>query len=290
MSSTRGAILTPARLDVVVCAHARDAGYLLPLVLRHYARNFGPKGNLVIVTNDCGVMSRLLEEEDVDGTVVDENDILSTAERRLSGWHKQLVLKLRSDAVVQTDPFCTLDADTVILRPITVADLLSDGEPILYFNRDPYTHSHHRYELVRVRALAEVLGIEPVRCLELAEFVITLFCYRTRHLQGLRERLVELYGAEPFAELLGGIEDTPQNRQLAGEWTLYALYLLDYLHLQIPVKNSRSAYLREIHRQKDLESDPFDAKVVHFVDKAFDVAAIEARLESLGLSAGSDHR
>jgi hypothetical protein len=171
----------------------------------------------------------------------------------------------------------------VILRRIVSEDLVDGNEPVLYYNRDPYTDAHHRYELGRLQALAEVLQVDPRRCSELVEFVIPLFCYKAEHLRGLRARLVELYGSDPWATLLAGRPDTPEQRQLFGEWTLYALYLLDHLGLEVPVRNSNSAYLREIHRQHDLDRDPLDARIVHFVDKNFEVADIELRLAQRGL-------
>jgi len=58
---------------------------------------------------------------------------------------------------------------------------------------------------------------------------------------------------------------------------LYAVFLLDVLKIKMPVKNSRNRFIAQVHSAKEFAAFHFDAHVVHFVDKSFDVPQILAR-------------
>src|SRR4051812_18442071 len=120
-----------------MCVHHREIEYLLEMVLRSYKLNFLPKGRLMLITNDVPQLRSFIERigftEQV--TISDDHDWLSKQELELPGWFRQQIIKLRAYEFCETENFCCLGADTVLLQPITESDLTDNGRPMLY-----YTH------------------------------------------------------------------------------------------------------------------------------------------------------
>ena len=129
-----------------MCVHSRDVGYLLELVLRSYEVNFLPKGRLILISNDLTSLKSFVDEIGLKTpvTLYEDKDWLSEEEMQLPGWYKQQLIKLRSYKFCDTENFCNLGADTVLLQPITESDLIDNGFPVLY-----YTHhllpEHNRW-------------------------------------------------------------------------------------------------------------------------------------------------
>lgn len=67
-----------------------------------------------------------------------------------------------------------------------------------------------------------------------------------------------------------------------GEWTLYALYVLDVLEGVAPVRNgSAERWAAQVHSRRDMEKpDRYDCRIVHFAWKEPGAAAIIADLKA----------
>lgn len=270
---------TPA-LDTFVCVHSRDVGYLLEAVLRSYDVHFMPKARLILITNDAPHLRGFLNRTGVgQGAIVtSDGEWLSEREMALPGWFRQQIIKLRSYEFCQTDNFCNLGADTILLQPIYASDLIDGDFPILYYTRHRLPNPHFRYEQERIQHIARILRVDPVNARRYVDFINDLFSFNRTALTGLNELLRERYGDEPYVTLLEGMADSNQNRNKFGEWTLYSVYLLDYLQRRVTLRNTRPTFLHQVHSKLALHLYPFNTKVAHFVGKDFDVDYIEQQI------------
>jgi hypothetical protein len=277
--------LTKQRLDTFICAHHRDVGYLLELVLRSYEVNFQPKGRLIMITNDLPILQTFVEKLGLKTPVVfyGDSDWLSDEEMKLPGWYKQQLIKLRSYKFCDTENFCNLGADTVLLQPITESDLLANSKPILYYTRHLLPDNHVRYERERVRYVAGMLKVEPVNSLRYVDFINDLFCFNREWLTGLDMYLKQLYGENAFVNMLKGLDDRMENRNRFGEWTLYSVYLLDKLHANVTLRSTGNGYLHQVHSNLSLRTYRFNTKVAHFVSKGLDVDYIKRQISKRNL-------
>lgn len=260
-------------LDTFMCVHQRDVGYLLELVLRSYQLNFLPKNNMTMVTNDVPHLQAFLErmgwEKQV--TVTNDNEWLSKEEAQLPGWFRQQLIKLRAYKFCKTENFCNLGADTVLLQPIHLEDLVYDGRPISYYTRHMLPDNHYRYEKERIGHVANFLQIQAVRAYKYVDFINDLFCFNRENLMSLDAYMEGLYGENPYGKLLSGMEDSTKNRNKFGEWTLYSVYVLDKLNQPVMMRNTRQGFLHQVHSNLSLRTYRFNTKVVHFVGKNFDL-------------------
>lgn len=276
-------------IDVFMCVHRRDVGYLFELALRSYLRNFEPKGTLMLVTNDQPFLAEFIANlglADV-ATVTSDNEWLSQRELMLPGWYRQQIIKLRAYEFCTTEHFCNLGADTVLLQPITSADLIADDFPVLYYRRHRVPNPHILFEYQRVTAIGHILKTHPWRAYRYGDFISDLFCFDRATMQSLNVKMQQLYGSEPYHTVLHGLGSGPENYNKFGEWTLYSVYLLDCLKLDLTMRNAAAGFLYQAHSERDFRRYRFDSKVVHFVSKDFDLGRIESELGKRGILRGT---
>lgn len=273
--------------DTFMCVHRRDVDYLLGLVLRSYQVNFLPKRKLIFVTNDKPYLQNFVEGLDlgVEMRFSSDDEWLSKRELELPGWYKQQIIKLRAYDFCETRNFCNLGADTILLQPLTQDDLTVNGTPILYYSPHWLPDPHYLYERQRVKHVARILQMEPLRARRYTDFINDMFCFNREDLLGLNAYLETLYGKDSYVQLLSGLNtSTDQNK--FGEWTLYSVYLLDYLKKDVPLRNSEKGFLYQVHSHRLLKRFQFDTKVAHFVGKDFSIDYIKQQLQRHELPLG----
>jgi hypothetical protein len=230
-------------------------------------------------------VQRLIRQFGLDSktTVLADDEALPSEYHPLPGWLRQQVVKLMADTIAKSDYIACMGADTIILKSVEWQDLVSDNGPILYFNRYPQASSHLEYERKRVRSVARLLAVDPVRSLPFGDFVMDLCLFERRHLLQLRAHVDRIHGESGLLSILPERCETLDDKLQFGEWSLYAVYLLDIIHAENEVRNSASAYLAQVHSQRDLEKFTFDSQIVHFVSKEFDTTEIIHCLKARGL-------
>jgi hypothetical protein len=266
-------------LDAFMCVHSRDIAYFLEASLRSYQQHFPSKGNLTLVTDNPSALKAFLNEKDLvpNAFVTGDNDWLSTRELRLPGWFRQQIIKLRAFEFCQTDTFCNLGADTLLLRPIETTDLVDQGQPVLYYSSHTLPDPHYLFEKKRVRNVAKILDVAPLRSLLYVDFINDFFCFKREWLIALNDVIVSKYGAEPYVKLLEGFSVSKDQTRF-GEWTLYSVFILDVMKQSPTVRDARGAYLTQIHSRLGLALSRLDSKIVHLVAKSFDPDAIRQKL------------
>jgi hypothetical protein len=291
--SPADASAAPHQLDTFVCVHSRDLEHLFELALRSYEVNFQPKGQLFLITNDLPALRELLARTGLGAGahLMADNDLLSASEQTLPGWYRQQIIKLRAYEFCQSENFCNLGADTLLLQPVPAADLIAGGLPILYYNGPgrrgliaPDFWMDRWYELARLDYIARILRVRPTVARHYVDFIFDLFCFNRAYLADLHQYLVKQYGPDCFYTLLNGLGDA--DRKQFGEWTLYSTYLLDCVGAPVEVRDSAASFLRQIRNRRILQSYQFDSKVVHFVDKTLDPREIAARIAGSALPLG----
>lgn len=284
---------TAPSIDAFMCVHSRDLACLFELALRSYEVNFQPQGRLFLISNDLDALRAVLDRTGLGGgaELISDDDCLSVKERALPGWYRQQIIKLRSYEFCETDSFCNLGADTLLLQPVTSADLISGGRPILYFNGprpaslvSPDFWLDRWYELTRLDYVARILQVNPAISRRYVDFIFDLFCFHREYLVDLNRYIEGLYGSEPYHHLLAELGDS--DRKQFGEWTLYSMFLLDCIGAPVEVRSSAASFLRQIRNQRILRTYRFDSKVVHFVDKGTDPAEISRRIIASDLPLG----
>lgn len=271
-------------LDTFICVHHRDVGRLLELVLRSYELNFRPKGRLTIITNDVEQLRAFCDRTGVavDATLTADADWLSREEMELPGWYRQQLIKLRSYEFCETPNFCNLGADTVLLQPIELNDLISNDFPLLYYSTH-HLHDilHVRFEKERIRNVGQILQTPTANAEQYVDFINDLFCFNGATLRELNAYLERLYGSAPFVKLLRGSDDSVRNK--FGEWTLYSVYLLDVLKRPVTLRNTKPDFLYQVHGKLAMLTYRYDTKVAHFVSKDFDIDRIEEKISQHNL-------
>ena len=286
---------TGEQIDVFICVHERDLGPLFEIVLNAYTTYFQPKGQLVLISNNLSQLRAFLTRTGLvrDARLLADDEILSPQERTLPGWYRQQAIKLHAAEFTTTERFCNLGADAVLLQPVTADDFMSGGRPILYYSKGTTPRDyvlgfpHLRYERARVENVGRILHIEPRRAMRYGDFILDLFCFERQYLKQLHQYLEQLYGPEPFYEILRYLGDGhadsgfrkgnwTQNR--FGEWTLYSVFILDALGAPVAMKNAARGYFEQVHSQRALQYARFEAKIVHLVAKDLDFAVVRARL------------
>jgi hypothetical protein len=273
-------VSSAASMDTFICVHRRDIDYLLELTLKQYELNFEPAGELVLICNDLPYLKRFMDERGHPRNVhlSTDADWLSTQEMTLPGWYRQQIIKLRSHQFCDTQNFCNLGADTLLLQPISDADLVHDEMPVLYYTRHRVPDLHFCYEWLRLRNVAKLLQVRPARSRRYVDFINDLFCFNRTELLGLDEYLTERYGDNYFYALLKDMGEARSNQKRFGEWTLYSTFVLDHLRRDVELRDTGAGFLRQLHDRPALARFGFDTKVAHFVGKDFDLEYIQARL------------
>jgi len=266
-------------IDVLMCVGPRDVGRLFPYSLQSCVNRFECLNNIVIVTpvkNDVlNVLSQnkaWLAEANI--VVLDDHDVLSERLLEWPSWCKQQVIKLHADTLCTTPVVACLGADTIIFNRINASHLFSDSAPILYYNRYTHTSKHLAYERCRVEHVARLLRVPPTRSWELGDFIMDFMLFESARLRELREYLGKLYGSEAFFHILPKQCDTIEQKVVFGEWTLYAVFLLDVLNARVPVQNSDNRFIAQVHSENELNNFHFNASAVHFVDKSIDLSRV----------------
>lgn len=81
-----------------------------------------------------------------------QEDMITPLAVNLSGWYVQQLAKLAASAIVRSEVYLCLDADTVLGRTVTLVDLAPNGKPLYHIM--PLRHCSH---LQHVEASAVVL-------------------------------------------------------------------------------------------------------------------------------------
>jgi hypothetical protein len=254
-------------------------------VLRAYEVNFRPKGRLVMITNDLPHLRDFCERAGVGigATFTSDSDWLSDKEMKLPGWYRQQIIKLRSYEFCETTNFCNLGADTVLLQPIELSDLVDDeGFPILYYSTHPLHDIRHvRFEKERIRNIGRILQTPTTNAERYVDFINDLFCFNGGALRDLNTYMERFYGSDPYATLLRGFDDDVRNK--FGEWSLYSTYLLDVLKRPVTLRNTKPDFLYQVHGKLSMLTYRYDTKVAHFVSKEFDVDRIAEKISQHNL-------
>lgn len=277
------------RIDVLMCVGARDVNYLMPYSLQSCLNNFELLNNIYIVTNAKQEVLSALEEHQIRMTtgtitVLDDEEVIPEALHDWPGWCKQQFIRLHADQICKTPIVACLSADTIIFKSIAQNDLFAGTTPLLFYNRGENSDKHYIYECERVRNIASLLRVEPTRSLPLGDFIMDLMLFESAHLKELRGYLESIYGVEPFLKILPREAETFEQKNTFGEWTLYAVFLLDVLKLDMTTRNSMNKFIAQVHSARQFAEFEFDAHVVHFVAKTFDVSRIRAVLEEKTLA------
>lgn len=270
-------------IDAFLCVHRRDVDSLLETALRSYELNFGPKGRLTLISNDLPYLREFVDRVGLTdrADLYADGEWLSASEAELPGWFRQQIIKLRASEFCQTDAFCNLGADTLLLQPIERADLIDGSEPVLYYTRHRLPDRHFLYERQRLGHVARLLHVEPTNARRYTDFINDFFCFSREALLSLNRYLEKLYGPDCYTTMLRGLDSSSEtDRSQFGEWTLYSVYLLDVLGRHPTVRNTRDGYLHQVHSRRALSWYRFDTKIVHLVAKDIDLDAIRQKLES----------
>lgn len=271
-------------IDVLMCVGARDVNYLMPYSLQSCLNNFKLLNNVVIVTNAKEDVLAALEEHQIRMTtgkitVLEDEEVIPEGLSDWPGWCKQQFIRLHADKICQTPIVACLSSDTIIFKPVRQNDLFSGKAPILFYNRYKDSDKQLLYERERVTNIAALLRVEPARSFPLGDFIMDLMLFESVHLKELRAYLESIYGPDPFLKILPKKAETYEQKNTFGEWTLYAVFLLDVLKLEMTTRNSMNKFIAQVHSPRQFAAFQFDAHVVHFVDKTFDVDRIRTEFE-----------
>ncbi len=274
---------------IIAVVGAEDAGRWLELALHSYVRHAEFIENVVVVTNDAEAVRRALARcvftSRVTAVLTDDL-LLSARERRLGGWQRQQLVKLRAWTLTSDRYFIGADVDALLVRPVALADLLepghADSEAVLYYHVAPEkSQSHLDFERQRIEELASLLEQPAPRARQYTDFILDFFCFDRTLLRSLGQ-FMDASGTS--TRLLQRFEADPSSRTCFGEWTAYAIYVLDVLGAVVPVRNGRGEYFAQLYRASRLQEFAWDSKIVHFVDKALAAPETYARLAAFGLS------
>lgn len=255
-------------MEVVVCASPHDVAEWLPTSLRQLFHNCPWVRRVHVVTPELGPAGAV-----ADGlparwrrrTTVRTDSAMCPEAATLQPWFRQQFIKLHADRVAAGERIVVLGADTLVLDPVDRSDLLvADGRPRLRFFRYPHPARHLAFERSRVLNVAALLGVTPERSFVLGDFVCDLFVMQRSVLASLRQHLASHGGLLDHLSSLG-------NRRGAddrfGEWTLYAVFMLDVLRGNPPLELAEDTWFRQIHSANDLRRpDWHRARVVHFAN------------------------
>jgi hypothetical protein len=266
-------------IDILMCVGPGDVHRLMPYSIESCLNYFELLNDIIIVTPAKAEVLSVIEQRPslrgrVNITVLEDGEVVPADLQGRPGWCKQQFIRLHADRVCHTPTVACLSADTIICKPIVWEHLFSGSSPILFYNRYPRTSKHLLYERRRVENVARLLQVKPERSWGPGDFIMDFMLFESSRLQQLRQYLFSLYGREAFANILPGACDTLEERVAFGEWTLYAVFTLDVLGAIVELRNSNNRFVAQVHSHSELAEFHFDAHVVHFVDKSFDISTI----------------
>jgi hypothetical protein len=269
-------------VDVLMCVGSKDVNYLMPYSLKSCISNFTLLNDVVIVTSVKREVLNILDQYKIRTrsgsiTVLEDEEVVPASLMDFPPWCRQQFIRLHADKICATPVVACLSADTITYKPLTREHLFTGSTPNLFYNRYPDTSKHLVYERGRVENIARILQVRPENSWLPGDFIMDLTLFESKRLRQLRQYLKTLYGESPFHTILPRDCEDLQQKATFGEWTLYAVFLLDVLKIKMPVRNSRNRFIAQVHSPKEFAAFHFDAHVVHFVDKSFDVAQILAR-------------
>jgi len=275
------------KIDVLITVGERDINRLFRLSLNSCIKNLDLLNDIFIVTNSKVQVIECLKTIDLkcrNITVFQDSEVLPPDLNSLPGWFRQQLIKLHADQIAKTRLIACLGADTVILKKVQPQDIVFEGRPIHYYNRDPQWPGFLQYERGRVANVAKILCVKPVRSLPFGDFIMDFSVLSAEYLIKLRKYLSQLYGVNPFIKIIpSGYPITPLMKKSFGEWTLYSVFILDVLNLNLAVRNSNSQFLAQVQNEAGLRKYGFNSKIVHFVKKTFDLDYIKSRLAEFEL-------
>lgn len=261
-------------LDVLVCAGRRDVGGLLTTSLRLLRQHLVPATTVTVVTPDPQrAWQRIhddLGRQFATSVNVRADDEVCPEAEGMPAWFRQQFIKLHADRVTRGRHVACVSADTVILRPIRATDLFDQaGRPLLrYFRHEP-PNPHLPFERGRVLNVARLLDTNPCRSLPLGDFICDLFVFDVELLRALRAHLTAING--DLTTMLRRFGTRQGSDDRFGEWTAYAVFLLDVLDPSpeaagFALYAGGARWFRQVHERSGmLRPDRYDASVVHFV-------------------------
>jgi hypothetical protein len=148
--------------------------------------------------------------EDIFIIVVTEEDLLSILRSypRVSGWHRQQLIKLHAANLVRTEFFITFDSDVILCKPVSAEDLLREGKALL----QPHDRTAHPRWWA---GSAKLLGL-PVD-LTSPGMAVTPAIFSRTICRRMFEHLEQQYRQASATVLLRRVRDN---------WTEYCLYYL----------------------------------------------------------------
>jgi hypothetical protein len=142
--------------------------------------------------------------------VVTEEDLVSLVRTypRVSGWHRQQLIKLHAADLVKTEFFITFDADVILCKPVCADDLVREGKALL----QPHDRMAHSKWWA---GSAKLLGL-PVD-LTSPGMAVTPAIFSRTICRRIFEHLEHRYRQASATVLLRRVRDN---------WTEYCLYYL----------------------------------------------------------------
>lgn len=271
-----------------MCVGRSDLKRLFPLSLRLAAHNLEFGGQIFIVSpqpDEAAAIVREVLPDEKRISVFADNDLLHPNEAALPGWLRQQALKLRADEICRSERILILGADTLVVRPIRMSDLLTpSGQPIIFYNRYPFSNRHLAYERRRVRAMAKLLDVTPCISYLLGDFIFDLALFDGQNLAHLRQHLWRLSGSALLSDVMPLQSSSIDEKSEFGEWTLYAVFVLDVLIDGVVARNAAGKLVSQVHSRNDfVDQAPYDAAAIHFVPKDFTLDEVVAELVRRGL-------
>ena len=109
---------------------ARVEDLLLPSFKRYWSDAAELEFLIVVPHGERRAVERRLHPGPFDLRVISEDSICPTI-RGSRGWFKQQIVKLAAARAVTTPCYLTLDADLVLTRPLSIAQLFPQGKPVV---------------------------------------------------------------------------------------------------------------------------------------------------------------
>lgn len=268
-----------------MCAGPADVRGLLPVSLRLLMEHCPWVGLVHVVTPELGRVRQVVDGVDGGPRVVvhADRDVCGARAARLPGWFRQQYVKLHADRVCDTDIVVCVGADTLVLDPLDEHQLVARGEPVLRFFRYAEPAPHLNFERSRLRAVADLLRVEPGRSFLPGDFICDVFPFATGHLQALRAHVDAIYGPDGLAALLEGLGAPRPPDGRFGEWTSYAVFVLDAIGCHPPLRLADPRWARQVHVPEDLQRpDALRAHVLHLVHKPTDASVVLDALSAAG--------
>lgn len=263
------------KIDVLYCVEKRDINSILEQSIKCCIDNFELLNDIYVVTNDINRMSDFVHAGKFNAQVyvINENDII--ADKDIKGWYKQQLIKLNAYQICKTEYICCLGSDALVLNHVGYDDLFYNNEQILYYNRYPFNQNHLEYERKRIENLANVFHITQTKSYLLGDFIMELMIFKKQYLIELTEYICRQYVS--LENMVKRFQcQSLFDKVSFGEWTLYAMFLLDVKQEKVAVRNSKSLFVEQLHSMKDCDLHNKEAKVVHFVNKELSYEMIKS--------------